>query len=85
LFIKSEKESKIDISIGNEYFDSMEKRKINDICPISHLDFFKNEIVIGCNICKKYFKRNCILKWLNSKDTCPLCCKNMEIIYFILY
>ena len=50
----------------------MDLQQINTSCPIC-LDTFKNPHSIGCShiFCKK-----CINKWLDEKDSCPVCRKD---------
>lgn len=33
----------------------------------------KEEVLTDCEVCKKYFHGECLRKWRNLNDTCPLC------------
>ena len=47
----------------------MNLQQMNDNCPIC-LDTFKQPYSIGCS---HLFCKNCINKWLEVKNTCPVC------------
>ena len=49
----------------------MDLQQINSICPIC-LDTFKDPYSIGCS---HLFCNICINKWLDEKDSCPVCRK----------
>ena len=55
----------------------MDLQQINTICPIC-LDTFKNPYSIGCS---HLFCKICIVKWLDEKDSCPVCRKNYVGMY----
>ena len=70
------------INVDNEFINKLQLTQISDICPISHNIFNENEIVLSCSECKKIFKRLELMKWLQNKDTCPWCCKKIEVVHF---
>lgn len=46
---------------------------INDICPISQVQFDLIDSVMQINNCKHNFNPYSLLRWLNSNSTCPMC------------
>lgn len=56
----------------NIFYDNY---KNNIICSICLTDIIKNKVYLHC---KHFFHKNCILKWLQNKDTCPYCRKDIK-------
>ena len=52
----------------------------NEICPICYIEIF---IPTHSQICNHVFCLCCILRWLNSKNTCPLCRQKITEISFL--
>ena len=45
----------------------------NEICSISKVAFTQNDVVLSCPYCRKKFKRQYLVEWLEKKDICPVC------------
>jgi hypothetical protein len=56
-------------------------RPLNDICPISQVQFDLIDSVMQINTCKHNFNPYSLLRWFDAHSTCPMCRQqiNMEL------
>ena len=52
---------------------------LNDVCPISQLQFDVIDCVMQINICKHNFNPYSLIRWLDANSTCPMCRQNIDI------
>jgi len=52
---------------------------LNDVCPISQVQFDIIDCVMQINICKHNFNPYSLLRWLDSNSTCPMCRQTIDI------
>jgi len=52
---------------------------LNDICPISQVQFDLIDSVMQINNCKHNFNPYSLLRWLDSNSTCPMCRNQINI------
>ena len=52
---------------------------LNDVCPISQLQFDVIDCVMQINICKHNFNPYSLIRWLDDNSTCPMCRQNIDI------
>jgi hypothetical protein len=46
---------------------------VNQICPISQEEFRDNQEIIQIKHCGHIFNKNALLRWFNTRSTCPYC------------
>ena len=51
--------------------------KLDDSCPICREEYQRNQSVIELT-CKHIFHRRCLLPWVSSHSTCPVCRFNIK-------
>jgi hypothetical protein len=54
-------------------------RPLNDICPISQVQFDLIDSVMQINICKHNFNPYSLLRWFDSNSTCPMCRQQIRV------
>jgi hypothetical protein len=54
-------------------------RPLNDICPISQLQFDLIDSVMQINTCKHNFNPYSLLRWFDSNSTCPMCRQQIRV------
>jgi hypothetical protein len=52
---------------------------LNDICPISQVQFDLIDSVMQINICKHNFNTYSLLRWFDAHSTCPMCRQQINI------
>ena len=52
---------------------------LNDICPISQIQFDLIDSVMQINICKHNFNPYSLLRWFDTNSTCPMCRQQINI------
>jgi hypothetical protein len=45
----------------------------NENCVISKVAFTQDDVVLSCPFCRKKFKRQYLVEWLEKRDICPVC------------
>ena len=51
---------------------------LNDMCPISQIQFNLIDCVMQINICKHNFNPYSLIRWLDANSTCPMCRQNIH-------
>ena len=54
-------------------------RPINDICPISQVQFEMIDSVMQINSCQHNFNPYSLLRWFDSRSTCPMCRQEINV------
>jgi hypothetical protein len=54
-------------------------RPLNDICPISQVQFDLIDSVMQINTCKHNFNPYSLLRWFDSNSTCPMCRQQINV------
>lgn len=54
-------------------------RALNDICPISQVQFDLIDSVMQINTCKHNFNPYSLLRWFDSNSTCPMCRQQIHV------
>lgn len=54
-------------------------RPLNDICPISQIQFDLIDSVMQINTCKHNFNPYSLLRWFDSNSTCPMCRQQIRV------
>ena len=54
-------------------------RPLNDICPISQLQFDLIDSVMQINTCKHNFNPYSLLRWFDTHSTCPMCRQQINV------
>ncbi len=62
----------IDAAVNRTFYRDIEN-PLNHSCPISHIDFSLNDIVIQLRDCNHIFSPASILRWFERHSECPLC------------
>jgi len=52
---------------------------LNDVCPISQVQFELIDCVMQINSCKHNFNPYSLLRWFDSNSTCPMCRQNINM------
>jgi len=52
---------------------------LNDICPISQLQFDLIDSVMQINTCKHNFNPYSLLRWFDTHSTCPMCRQQINV------
>ena len=52
---------------------------LNDICPISQVQFDVIDSVMQIKICKHNFNPYSLLRWFDSNSTCPMCRREINV------
>jgi hypothetical protein len=52
---------------------------LNDICPISQVQFDFVDSVMQINTCKHNFNPYSLLRWFDSNSTCPMCRQQINV------
>jgi hypothetical protein len=52
---------------------------LNDICPISQVQFDLIDSVMQINICKHNFNTYSLLRWFDAHSTCPMCRREINV------
>ncbi len=52
---------------------------LNDICPISQVQFDLIDSVMQINICKHNFNPYSLIRWFDTNSTCPMCRQQINI------
>lgn len=68
----------------NKIIDHFLKRKTKlggnkGECPICYYDFEEYPLSLSCPQCNKTFHKSCLTRWLEDKNTCPMCRTPIEI------
>lgn len=63
-----------------QYIDNLQdcEPKEHDSCSICYNEYEKGENV-GKLLCNHFYHKKCILKWMETSKTCPLCRKNVVL------
>lgn len=60
---------------GNRISVKFSELNDNDekFCSICHKDYKKSDLIVKLPNCNHFYHGECILKWLNQNNSCPLC------------
>jgi len=58
---------------GGSYYGSISSTIDDSSCPICLEDYCGDQLVVSSNRCKHIFHKECVLEWLEKRETCPCC------------